>query len=346
MTAAIRALRRRCHHPVIVLSPNQVRTEYHLRVLPDSFRWPAYSMDFSGKHASQPDTIHSSGQIDVPNLPYLLFDAGGTVVFPNVKYLLEQMKRVGWRMIHPRQLYESYYRLIHKGDQAVRRNPKASFFPKGYASDLFVELGRRDDVVMRLAREIQRYHIEQENLWTFTYPWVRQTLESLRGRGYRMSVLSNSDGRAKAVIDGAGLGGCFERVFDSKTIGHEKPAPRAFKYVLDKLNLSPSQVIYIGDIYEIDVKGANRAGLGAILIDPLEKYSNAPGVHIHDLRELPARLAELRGDAKACRQLFYFKKSGKHSPGRHPGLYHVANVGRKEESGQPEEQQKVLALNT
>ena len=53
----------------------------------------------------------------------------------------------------------------------------------------------------------------------------------------------------------------FEKIFDSQKIGIEKPDPEIFQEVLKELELSPSQVIYIGDYYEVDVKGANRAGI-------------------------------------------------------------------------------------
>ena len=102
-----------------------------------------------------------------------------------------------------------------------------------------------------------------------------------------MSVLSNSDGRAEKIFEDLNIVHYFDGIFDSKKIGLEKPNPDVFWEVLKALELLPSQVLYIGDFYEVDVKGANRAGIAAIHIDPLGRYKNIPGVHLADIRVLP-----------------------------------------------------------
>jgi len=53
----------------------------------------------------------------------------------------------------------------------------------------------------------------------------------------------------------------------SEEAGAEKPEPAIFQLALDKLNLSPSEVIMIGDSYEKDILGANTMGIKSYLID-------------------------------------------------------------------------------
>lgn len=100
---------------------------------------------------------------------------------------------------------------------------------------------------------------------------------------------------AKQVIHEVGLLEYFEEVFDSKILQLSKPDPRIFDYVLSALHLKPAEVIYIGDIFEVDVKGANNAGIGAIHIDPLDKYAGKLGVHIQSICDLPEWLETARG---------------------------------------------------
>lgn len=238
-------------------------------------------------------------------LPFLLFDAGGTIVFPDVNLMIRQLARQGWH-VKPDQLYDGYYNVIYKWDnRAGKQEQPIHFWPKGYAYELFDQLGVIDPNTSRLAQEIQKGH-KRKNLWTFTYPWVRQTLAELRELGYRMAVLSNSDGRARQVIEELGLLKYFEKVLDSKDLKVEKPNPRIFRLALKELKLHPAEVIYIGDIYEVDVKGANSAGIAAVHIDPLKKYAGRPGVHIDDIRALPGWLAGLHGVLKEEKDLFPF----------------------------------------
>jgi hypothetical protein len=56
---------------------------------------------------------------------------------------------------------------------------------------------------------------------------------------------------------------------------------------LNKLNVSPANALYIGDIFYVDVLGANLAGLGGIHFDPLGSYDNWPGIHLRGVRDLP-----------------------------------------------------------
>jgi HAD superfamily hydrolase (TIGR01662 family) len=223
--------------------------------------------------------------------PYLLFDAGGTLVFPNIDKITQELFRCG-RKIDPTCLYDGYYRLINNLDVQARQagqhlpNP----WPDGYACALFKILGILDNETTRAAFEIQKQHVEDQNLWDYTYDWVRKTLDQLKGEGYQMSVLSNSDGRAEEIFEEINIAHYFERIFDSRKLGLEKPDPEAFRKVLKALDLLPAQVIYIGDYYEVDVKGANRAGIAAIHIDPLGRYKNIPGVHLADISALPGWL--------------------------------------------------------
>ena len=57
-------------------------------------------------------------------------------------------------------------------------------------------------------------------------------------------------------------------VVDSRLAGFEKPDPRIFLPALDALQVAPAEALYVGDLYEVDVVGARRAGMAAVLLDP------------------------------------------------------------------------------
>jgi FMN phosphatase YigB (HAD superfamily) len=222
--------------------------------------------------------------------PYLLFDAGGTLVFPDQSFLVQQARTQGIELSEAR-LFDGYYRLIYALDcQAGRQSGR---FPapwaRGYAYALFETLGIAGPATDVVAQAFEDRHC-QKNLWTFTFDWVRKVLSDLAAQGYRMSIISNSDGRTAQVFHDLCLAHYFERIFDSKVLGFEKPDPAIFEATLDELDLSPTDTLYVGDIFYVDVLGANQAGLGGLHLDPLRLYRGWPGVHLRDVRDLPGWL--------------------------------------------------------
>jgi putative hydrolase of the HAD superfamily len=106
----------------------------------------------------------------------------------------------------------------------------------------------------------------RHNLWSRPYPDAPGALTTLSRRGYRLAVVSNADGRVRGLLESAGLSALFELIVDSSEAGVEKPDPRIFLAATERLGLPPAACAYVGDIYEIDVVGARRAGLEALLI--------------------------------------------------------------------------------
>jgi putative hydrolase of the HAD superfamily len=108
----------------------------------------------------------------------------------------------------------------------------------------------------------------EKNLWSGLDPATIPALDRLRKEGIPLGVVSNSDGRVREALEAAGVGGFFEVVVDSKLAGFEKPDPRIFHPALAALGVSPADALYVGDLYEVDVIGARRAGMAAVLLDP------------------------------------------------------------------------------
>jgi putative hydrolase of the HAD superfamily len=115
------------------------------------------------------------------------------------------------------------------------------------------------------ARRVAAEH-ERANLWCRPGEKAAETLEALRERGYRLGVVSNSNGHVARLLARAGLARFLEVIVDSAEVQIEKPDPRIFSVATEMLGLEPARCAYVGDIYEIDVVGARTAGLRPILI--------------------------------------------------------------------------------
>jgi putative acetyltransferase len=172
----------------------------------------------------------------------------------------------------------------------------------------------RRTAASRIAREHRR-----ANLWSGPAAGAREALEALAGRGYRLGVVSNADGRVRKVLEDAGLAAHLEVILDSAHVGFEKPDPRIFLAATVELGLPPASCAYVGDLYEIDILGARAAGLRPILIgrclapETVERVANLGELlalfpaHAGSPRDdTPMRIDPARtpGDIEEARRLF------------------------------------------
>ena len=81
-------------------------------------------------------------------------------------------------------------------------------------------------------------------LWSLPEPDAATVLGALVARGFVLGVVSNADGRVEADLERAGLCPHLATVVDS----------------------------HVGDIVGLDVRGARRAGVEPVLMDPLGCY--------------------------------------------------------------------------
>ena len=165
-------------------------------------------------------------------------------------------------------------------------------------ADLFTEAGlEHDPDLLSHYREFWEPH-------TSTDEQVAPVLNTLRERGFRVGVLSNTiwprqwhedffrrDGVLE-LIDGA--------VYTSE-IPWTKPSPDAFKAAMEAVGASdPGRCVYVGDRLYDDIWGAQNAGLKAIHIPhseiPAEQIGHSegePDAVAHELAEIPEILEKL-----------------------------------------------------
>jgi HAD superfamily hydrolase (TIGR01662 family) len=98
---------------------------------------------------------------------------------------------------------------------------------------------------------------------------VRRVLPQLKQAGYILAVISNRDKPFQDLLDEHGISEFFDFSLAAGEVNIFKPDPGVFEHALGRVNLSPKEVIYVGDNYYADVIGARRAGLQPILYDPI-----------------------------------------------------------------------------
>jgi len=83
------------------------------------------------------------------------------------------------------------------------------------------------------------------------------------------------------------LAAYFDEVVVSHLEGIEKPDPRIFRRVLERLAMRPEDAVYVGDVPELDLVGARAAGIDAVLIDRKGRI-DAALCPLDDLSALPS----------------------------------------------------------
>lgn len=122
-------------------------------------------------------------------------------------------------------------------------------------------------------------------VWAF-YDDVFPALDALRGADLRLAVVSNWDGRLHRLAAATALGGYMETIVTSAEAGMRKPDAAPFRLALERLGVSASEALFVGDSVAEDMEGARRAGIPAVLIDRGGTSGN---------REAVRRLTELPG---------------------------------------------------
>jgi putative hydrolase of the HAD superfamily len=203
----------------------------------------------------------------------LVFDLGGTVLsidHPRIASYLQEEGAVvaeGWAARSERA---GRRRL----DRLVRQGASGSAQWRGFFEAFLEAAGAPNDRLESLFRRVEEFH-RRQHLWNRPVPGVREAITALAHSGYRLAVVSNSDGRAEWLLGTVGLAREFEFVVDSQEVGFDKPDARIFRLACERFGLPPARCAYLGDVMSVDVEGSARAGLRPILVDHYASYEAA-----------------------------------------------------------------------
>jgi HAD superfamily hydrolase (TIGR01509 family) len=202
----------------------------------------------------------------------LFLDAGGVLVFPNWERISAIFARHGVDV--PAEALRAADPAARFAVDQAHHVAATTDADRGsmYFRMMFAQAGIPDgEPIQPALDELWAYHTAH-NLWEHVPPDVMPALERLRRLGVRLAVASNANGALQRAFDRLGLTRHFHSVCDSFVEGVEKPDPRFFEIVLQRSGARPETTMHVGDLYHVDVVGAQRAGLRAVLMDPHDLY--------------------------------------------------------------------------
>lgn len=103
-------------------------------------------------------------------------------------------------------------------------------------------------------------------LWR-VFPEVHEVLDRLRRRGLKLAAVSNWDSRLPDLLERLELTAALDTVLVSAVEGVEKPAPEIFHRAAGRLGIEPAACLHAGDSPLDDYRGAESAGMSAVLVD-------------------------------------------------------------------------------
>ena len=96
------------------------------------------------------------------------------------------------------------------------------------------------------------------------YPDAVPCLVALHQAGYRLAIVGNQPARTEDVLRTVAVPLAFAA--SSETWGVTKPDPAFFERIADELALPPSEIAYVGDRVDNDIRPAAAAGMVAVFV--------------------------------------------------------------------------------
>jgi putative hydrolase of the HAD superfamily len=225
--------------------------------------------------------------IVTPQVRAVVFDAGGTLLFPDPPAAVTYAE-VGRRYGSQRPAAEIAPRFA-----AAFARQEAADRDFGYRTDERREEQRWRHIVTDVLDDLTNAegcfrelfgHYSRPEAWRCPEDRA-QVLDTLAGRGYTLAMASNYDRRLHAVAAGLPELRRIKHVVISSEVGWRKPAPEFFAALSKSVGHPPGRILFVGDDLTNDYEGSRAAGLRAVLFDAERKHASCPA-RIESFRDL------------------------------------------------------------
>jgi putative hydrolase of the HAD superfamily len=120
---------------------------------------------------------------------------------------------------------------------------------------------------------------------------VLPALNALAARKVALGLISNADRDISPLLEKLGVLPLLKVRLTSQEAGVSKPHPGIFRKGAELMGVTPSEVLYVGDQWVVDVQGARGAGMQALLLDRGDYFQEVPAPEkISSLKEITSRI--------------------------------------------------------
>lgn len=224
----------------------------------------------------------------------IFFDFGDTLASTNPPYLIRlalAFRDSGYDISD-----DDFERAYLKTDYDIHKKylERGSISPLEYREWFFPKLCRHLSLEgeSKIIRDRIRSALSGIDYTRAALPGALELIQLLKGKGFILGVISNNDGTTEEKCEEVGIKNYFNIIADSTKLGCVKPDSRIFQFVLEKLDIPPSEALHIGDLYGSDVLGGQNAGLDVIWLNKrrIEKLDETQILEVKSLSEITAQL--------------------------------------------------------
>jgi len=177
------------------------------------------------------------------------------------------------------QIFLKEYRAIRKSYHA-----KSDFCRPSIWQAVYSRFNCTADSAKLIQMETEYW--ERVKTQTAPFPETIAVLDKLAEK-FQLAIITNTQGQKSTGSHRIALFPAIEKFFKVVIIAGEsglpaKPAPEPFLLCLKKMNLKPSEAIYVGDDFQKDVYGADSVGLHPVWLkhDLVKRTWPQPDAHI------------------------------------------------------------------
>ncbi len=129
-----------------------------------------------------------------------------------------------------------------------------------------------------------------------TMPGAAEVLAALHP-SWTIALATNAgrsdDTQIRAALERGGIDRFIDQIYCARRVGHRKPAPEFFEYIVAHCGCAREQIMVVGDNFDKDIAGARAAGLHAVWVTDAADARDTDATRITHLRELPGALRAL-----------------------------------------------------
>ncbi|OJV54744.1 MAG: noncanonical pyrimidine nucleotidase, YjjG family [Bacteroidetes bacterium 43-16] len=139
-----------------------------------------------------------------------------------------------------------------------------------------------------LAKDMAAVFIEMLPRQQRLFPYAIEVLDYCKAKQYELNLITNGfEDTQWKKLEAAGLNSYFAHVVTSEKSNSVKPEPEIFEYALGLSQVSADNALMIGDNLEVDIAGAQGAGIDQVYFNPGKlDHGHRPTFEIACLSEL------------------------------------------------------------
>jgi putative hydrolase of the HAD superfamily len=138
------------------------------------------------------------------------------------------------------------------------------------------ETGKADEKILQAGIDA---YLKTKPSFFKPYPHVMEILEYLKSFDLKLGIITDAP-REKAVsrLEAMKIIHFFDLIITFDDTGEKKPSDKPFRLAMEKLNLYPEEILFVGDSMTRDIRPAKKLGMSTLRVKRAEDLKKIKGL--------------------------------------------------------------------